>query len=44
MVGMFNSEAKNYIFIAYITYALGLFVWFAPIVGVILACVKCDEA
>lgn len=44
MVNKSNSEVKNYVFIAYITYALGLFIWFAPVVGVILAYVKHDEA
>lgn len=44
MVNTSNSEVKNYVFIAYITYALGLFIWFAPVVGVILAYVKRDEA
>lgn len=39
-----NSEVKNYVFIAYVTYALGLFIWFAPVVGVILAFIKRDEA
>ena len=39
-----NSDVKNYVFIAYVTYALGLFIWFAPVVGVILAYVKRDEA
>ncbi len=44
MVNTSNSEVKNYVFIAYVTYALGLFIWFAPVVGVILAYVKRDEA
>ena len=44
VVNTSNSEVKNYVFIAYVTYALGLFIWFAPVVGVILAYVKRDEA
>ena len=39
-----NSDVKNYVFIAYVTYALGLFIWFTPVVGVILAFIKRDEA
>ena len=39
-----SSDVKNYVFIAYVTYALGLFIWFAPVVGVILAYVKRNEA
>ena len=39
-----SSDVKNYVFIAYVTYALGLFIWFTPVVGVILAFIKRDEA
>ena len=44
VVNTSNSEVKNYVFIAYVTYALGLFIWFTPVVGVILAFIKRDEA
>ena len=44
MANTSNSEVKNYVFIAYVTYALGLFIWFTPVVGVILAFIKRDEA
>ena len=44
VVNTSKSEVKNYVFIAYVTYALGLFIWFTPVVGVILAYVKRDEA
>ncbi|HFC8510194.1 TPA: DnaJ domain-containing protein [Neisseria subflava] len=39
-----SSDVKNNVFIAYVTYALGLFIWFTPVVGVILAFIKRDEA
>lgn len=39
-----NSEVKNYVFIAYVTYAVGLLILFTPVVGVIMAYVKRDEA
>ena len=39
-----NSEVKNYVFIAYVTYALGLLILFTPVIGVILAFIKRDEA
>ena len=39
-----NSDAKNYVFIAYVTYAVGLLILFTPVVGVIMAYVKRDEA
>jgi len=35
---------KNYVFIAYVTYALGLLILFTPVIGVILAFIKRDEA
>lgn len=44
VVNTSNSEVKNYVFIAYVTYALGWFIWFTPVVGVILAFIKRDEA
>ena len=44
MVNTSNSEVKNYVFIAYITYALGLLILFTPVIGVILAFIKRDEA
>ena len=39
-----NSDVKNYVFIVYVTYAVGLLILFAPVVGVIMAYVKRDEA
>ena len=39
-----NSDVKNYVFIAYVTYALGLLILFTPVIGVILAFIKRDEA
>ena len=39
-----SSDVKNYVFIAYVTYAVGLLILFTPIVGVIMAYVKRDEA
>lgn len=39
-----NSDVKNYVFIAYVTYAVGLLILFTPVVGVIMAYVKRDEA
>ena len=44
VVNTSNSEVKNYVFIAYVTYALGLLILFTPVVGVIMAYVKRDEA
>ncbi|HHX2503603.1 TPA: DnaJ domain-containing protein [Neisseria subflava] len=44
MVNTSNSEVKNYVFIAYVTYAVGLLILFTPVVGVIMAYVKRDEA
>ena len=44
MVNTSNSEVKNYVFIAYVTYALGLLILFTPVIGVILAFIKRDEA
>ena len=44
VVNTSKSEVKNYVFIAYVTYALGLFIWFTPVFGVILAFIKRDEA
>ena len=38
-----NSDVKNYVFIAYVTYAVGLLILFTPVVGVIMAYVKRDE-
>ena len=39
-----NSDVKNYVFIAYVTYAVGLLILFTPVVGVIMVYVKRDEA
>ncbi|HFC8829642.1 TPA: DnaJ domain-containing protein [Neisseria subflava] len=39
-----NFDVKNYVFIAYVTYAVGLLILFTPVVGVIMAYVKRDEA
>ena len=39
-----KSDVKNYVFIAYVTYAVGLLILFTPVVGVIMAYVKRDEA
>ena len=39
-----SSDVKNYVFIAYGTYAVGLLILFIPVVGVIMAYVKRDEA
>ena len=39
-----SSDGKNYVFIAYVTYAVGLLILFTPVVGVIMAYVKRDEA
>ena len=39
-----SSDVKNYVFIAYVTYALGLLILFTPVIGVILAFIKRDEA
>ena len=39
-----SSAVKNYVFIAYVTYAVGLLILFTPVVGVIMAYVKRDEA
>lgn len=39
-----NADVKNYVFIAYVTYAVGLLILFTPVVGVIMAYVKRDEA
>ena len=39
-----NSDVKNYVFIAYVTYAVVLLILFTPVVGVIMAYVKRDEA
>ena len=44
MVNTSNSEVKNYVFIAYVTYAVGLLILFTPVIGVILAFIKRDEA
>ena len=44
VVNTSNSEVKNYVFIAYVTYAVGLLILFTPVVGVIMAYVKRDEA
>ena len=44
MVNTSNSEVKNYVFIAYVAYAVGLLILFTPVVGVIMAYVKRDEA
>ncbi|HFC8466307.1 TPA: DnaJ domain-containing protein [Neisseria subflava] len=44
VVNASNSEVKNYVFIAYVTYAVGLLILFTPVVGVIMAYVKRDEA
>ena len=44
VVNTSNSEVKNYVFIAYVTYALGLLILFTPVIGVILAFIKRDEA
>ena len=39
-----SSDVKNYVFIAYVTYAVGLLILFTPVVGAIMAYVKRDEA
>lgn len=39
-----SSDVKNYVFIAYVTYAVGLLILFTSVVGVIMAYVKRDEA
>ena len=39
-----SSDVKNYVFIAYVTYAVGLLILFTPVVGVIMAYVKRDAA
>ena len=39
-----SSDVKIYVFIAYVTYAVGLLILFTPVVGVIMAYVKRDEA
>ena len=39
-----SSDVKTYVFIAYVTYAVGLLILFTPVVGVIMAYVKRDEA
>lgn len=44
MVNTSKSEVKNYVFIAYVAYAVGLLILFTPVVGVIMAYVKRDEA
>ncbi len=44
MANTSNSEVKNYVFIAYVTYAVGLLILFTPVIGVILAFIKRDEA
>ena len=44
VVNTSNSEVKNYVFIAYVTYVLGLLILFTPVIGVILAFIKRDEA
>ena len=44
VVNTSNSEVKNYVFIAYVTYALGLLILFTPFIGVLLAFIKRDEA
>ena len=44
VVNTSNSEVKNYVFIAYVAYALGLLILFTPVIGVILAFIKRDEA
>ena len=44
VVNTLNSDVKNYVFIAYVTYAVGLLILFTPVVGVIMAYVKRDEA
>lgn len=44
VVNTSNSDVKNYVFIAYVTYAVGLLILFTPVVGVIMAYVKRDEA
>lgn len=38
-----SDKHKNYMYITYAMYALGIFIGFTPIVGVILAYVKRDE-
>lgn len=43
VVNTLNSDVKNYVFIAYVTYAVGLLILFTPVVGVIMAYVKRDE-
>ena len=44
VVNTSKSEVKNYVFIAYVTYAVGLLILFTPVIGVILAFIKRDEA
>ena len=44
VVNVPSSDVKNYVFIAYVTYAVGLLILFTPVVGVIMAYVKRDEA
>lgn len=44
LVNTSSSDVKNYVFIAYVTYAVGLLILFTPVVGVIMAYVKRDEA
>lgn len=44
VVNTSSSDVKNYVFIAYVTYAVGLLILFTPVVGVIMAYVKRDEA
>ncbi|MGN6824062.1 DnaJ domain-containing protein [Neisseria sp. P0019.S002] len=44
VVNTSKSEVKNYVFIAYVTYALGLLILFTPFIGVLLAFIKRDEA
>ena len=39
-----SSDVKNYVFISYVTYAVGLLILFTSVVGVIMAYVKRDEA
>jgi len=44
VVNTSKSEVKNYVFIAYVTYALGLLILFTPFIGVLLAFINRDEA
>ena len=44
VVNTSKNEVKNYVFIAYVTYAVGLLILFTPVIGVILAFIKRDEA